>query len=225
MPKKELHAKTLVSALVITVIIFVSGVFVGTMLSQKKVVMIESDLEKVNSELESFQLETLMLKTLGENATCSLLKTRIVDINKQSAELGNNLELYREGKKEYDESYAELQARYSRLLVTYWLMAKEMKQTCKSDFITTLYFFSSECRDCDTQSFVLTYFKKKLEDNILIFALNADVSEPSMKIIMGYYNITRYPSMVVEEELINGLRDKSNFEYILCRYRRDFDFC
>jgi hypothetical protein len=224
--RKQLDKRILITALIITTMIFVSGVIVGINLNQQKVDIIYSSLIDVNRELENFQIETLFFKTFGENATCPLLNSRLSYINKQTNDLGNKLELYRGNTKEKDDTYIKLRSEYTRITITYWLLAKEMRESChNTDYITTVYFFSENCADCDSQSFILTYYKEILGDKLLNFAIDTTYPEPSLEVLKNYYNINEYPTLVIEDNKYVGLVDKEKMRLIFCSHFGNLSIC
>jgi hypothetical protein len=225
--KKRLDTKILILAFFITLLIFIGGIFVGWTLNIKKVEDIDAHFNTINTEIENFQIETLFLKTFGEEVSCPLLSKRLEKINNETYKVGQKLEMYR-GKKDLiaDPEYRTLKSKYTRLVVTYWLLARDMKNMCReSDFLTVLYFFSKDCKDCDSQSFILTYIKKKLSEKILIFPLDADFEEPSLDVLELYYNVTEYPAMIVEDEKVVGFVGYEELTGIFCRHSANLSIC
>ena len=214
--RKSLDTKLLVSALIISAILFGSGVLVGYGINREKLGSIEQNLGDVVQDVQNFQLQFLLLDVLGENATCPLLGATLGEINEKSYKIGSELESYSSESEitDYNE-YMDLKREYSRLLVGYWLLAGKLKRSCRLGATTIVYFYSKECDRCDDQAFVLTYLKNKLSDRLLVFALDAELGEPSIKTIRDYYNITAYPSLVVDEKLYAGFHTRNALEKIL----------
>lgn len=213
MPKKRLDAKLLVSALVISGLLFGSGMIIGYMINREKLTSIESEMNSVVQDVQNFQLQFLFIDVLGENSSCPLLSATLANINRRSYDIGRYLESYSSQSEIQDyESYLRTRQEYSRLLVNYWLLANKLKKSCEMDAETVLYFYSSECSMCEDQAFVLTYLKNKYGDNLLIFALDAELDEPSTKTIVGFYNITAFPSIVVGENLHEGFQSTEMIE-------------
>ena len=89
--KKKLNAKILLSALVISALLFSTGLYTGYSISKQTLGSIETDIEKVNGDIEKFQLQFLFFDVLGESASCPLLQETLSDINRESYEIGNRL--------------------------------------------------------------------------------------------------------------------------------------
>ncbi|RLI97331.1 MAG: hypothetical protein DRO99_03155 [Candidatus Aenigmatarchaeota archaeon] len=216
MAKKHLDKKILISALIISAILFGSGMLAGYGLNREKLSSIEKDMDSIIKDVQNFQLQFLFLDVLGENATCPLLAATLGGINEQSYRIGNKLESYSSESeiKDYND-YVDLKDEYSRLLVSYWLLALKLKRNCKLSANTIVYFYAKDCQRCDDQAFILTYLKNKYNEKLLVFALDADLEEPSVNTIKRYYNITEYPSLVVGNELYAGFHSRDSLEKIL----------
>ena len=79
---------------------------------------------------------------------------------------------------------------------------------CDIDRLALLYFYSAEyCANCPDQGVILTYFKKKYEDQLLVFPINVDLAqdESVIKFLLESYNISAYPSVVVGETVYSGV--------------------
>lgn len=213
--RKQLNAKTLAAALAISVVLFGAGMAAGLGLSGEKLGAIEDDMRSVVREVQNFQLQFLLFDVLGAQASCPLLADTLTDINERSYEVGAKLTSFGRDEVIAPGQYGELKKEYSRLLVSYWLLAEKFKANCASEATTVLYFFSAECERCDDQGFVLTYLKSKYGDRLLVFALDADTGEASVKALMDYYEIERFPSLVVNGALTDGFVPLQELEPLL----------
>ncbi|RLJ10033.1 MAG: hypothetical protein DRP15_01430 [Candidatus Aenigmatarchaeota archaeon] len=216
--KKPLDVKTLVSALIISAILFGAGLFTGFLINKERLSGIEKEMKNVITDVENFQLQFLFFDVLGENATCPLLKATLLDINKNSYEIGSKLTSYGSDSEIHDyNEYINLKKEYSRLLISYWLLANKLRTVCNYNASTIVYFFSKDCARCDDQGFILTYLKSKFSDNILIFALDADLDEPSVQVLKKYYNITTTtePALVINGKLYQKFCTEEELEKIL----------
>lgn len=216
MKRKQLNTWTIISAVIISAILFISGVYVGYSINKEKLSSIETTMRKITSDVQNFQLEFLFLDVLGENATCPFLGDTLSTINKESYDIGTRLESYgKEGEIQDYNEYMNTKREYSRLLIGYWLLANKLKKSCKLDVDTVIYFYSKNCEKCDDQAFILTYFKKNLGEKILIFTLDGDLDEPSIQVIKRNYNITSYPTLIINGQSYNEFVSKDKIENII----------
>lgn len=213
---KQLNAKILISALVISGLLFSGGLFTGYTLNRERLVTVEEDMRDILRSVENLQLQFLFFDVLGEEATCPLLTETLADINKKSYEIGSKLTDYGSGAEiqDYNE-YILLKGEYSRLLTGYWLLMNKVKDSCNIKATTIVYFFAKECDRCDDQGFILTYLKRLHDEDILIFALDADLEEPSIQTLKTYFGVTSYPALIIDEKLYEGYKTKEELEEIL----------
>lgn len=210
---KKLDAGLIISAFVISGLIFAAGIFVGYGINNEKLTALESNLDSINSDVQSFQSQFLFLDMFGENASCPMLESTLNRISGSSYELGNKLAAFgADGEIRDETTYTAKKIEYSSMLTTYWLLAEKLKKTCNTGFSTVLYFYSGPCPSCEDQAFVLTYMKNKYGDNVLVFAIDADLNEPSVNTLKKYYNITSYPSLVVNGNLHEGFVSQQQLE-------------
>jgi len=197
---KQLDAGMIITAFVLSAIIFGAGVFVGYVTNREKLSALETNIGDIVNDVENFQLQFLFFDVLGENATCPLLGSTLSSINKKSYEIGSRLE---SGVSDLsgDTNYVSTKLEYSRLLVSYWLLAEKLKKTCETKISTVIYFYSKDCSSCSDQAFVLNYMKNNYGSRLLVFALDADIGEPSVDTLKSYYKIITYPSLI-----INGVK-------------------
>jgi hypothetical protein len=214
--RKPLNIKIIASAFIITVMLFSGGLFTGYYVSESALSVFDSDIKDITNDIDSFQLQFLFFDVLGESATCPLLEDTMHKINKNSYEMGNMIEEYTSGKTILDvNEYNELKKKYSNLLIGYWLLSKKMQDACGLSANTIVYFFTGDYSDYNTQGFVLTYLKNKYRENLLIFALDADIDEPSINALKDYFEISVYPSLIINGELYEGLHTSEELEAIL----------
>lgn len=222
---KQLNMGTLVSALVISAIIFSAGIFIGFSINKERLSSIEEDMGEINRYVQNFQLQFMFFDVLGENATCPLLTATLEDINEQSYKTGSMLTSSSQENDITDEAeYNQMLTQYSRLLINYWLLANKVKEACDMDSVTALFFISkSGCASknsnvCDDQAFVLDYFKRKFNNKLLVFTLQLDLNEPSIQALKEYYEVDEVPTLIVEGEKYEGFQSTEDLREVLCGY-------
>ncbi len=215
--KKMIDYRVLVSAAIITVLIFGGGLFTGHVLSKQRMSSIDISLDNIEKDMQDFQLQFLFFDVLGENATCPLLSETISEINQKAYDTWLKITEEEAHTEIRDQAMAdELKRDYSRMLVSYWLLAEKMKEACGSDISTVLYMFSIEgCYDCENQGFVLTYLKDIYKDKLLIFAIDGEFDDSSIRALRTFYNVTTYPALVINGKLYEGFYSQEQLENML----------
>ncbi len=215
-PLKELNAGIIISALVISAIMFGAGMFVGYGMNQEKLSSLESNINSIVGDVQNFQLQFLSFDVLGANATCPLLESTLSEINKKSYDIGGKLTSFgMEGEIRDESDYLRTKVQYSRLLTNYWLLAEKLKSACNTNIDTIVYFYTKDCKLCDDQAFVLSYLKNRYGEKLLIFTLDADMDEPSVKTLKNYYSITEYPALIINGKPHTGFVSQQELEGML----------
>jgi len=213
---KKLNTKVLVSALVISGILFAAGFTVGYAVNRERLTAVETEMSGVVRSVQNFQLQFLFLDVLGQNASCPILISTLSDINGQSYEIGSKLTSYGSDSEAMDyETYMRVKKEYSRLLTGYWLLATKLRGACSMNSSTIVYFYNKECARCDDQGFILSYLKRKYGDEVLIFALDSDLPEPSVDAIKQHFSITEYPTLIINGEVYRGFYSEEELRAIL----------
>lgn len=214
--KKTIDVKLLVSALIISAIIFIAGVSVGYGVNKEKLSLIEQDMNNIVADVQNFQLQTLFIEVLGEDSTCPFLVSTLQGINDRSYGIGSRLDsVDSEGEVLDFNEYSKLKKEYSRLLVGYWLIAEKLKDSCNLNASTIIYFYSSRCDRCPDQAFILTHLKRLYEENLLVFALDSELDEPSIKTIMAHYGVDEFPTLIVDDLVLPGFHSKETLTKLI----------
>ncbi|MDP4012494.1 MAG: hypothetical protein Q8R00_02710 [Candidatus Nanoarchaeia archaeon] len=212
---RKVNVKRHITALFITILIFVIGLLIGLNLTNERIKVSENFARTQKADYDSLQLQFLYL----EKGSCSVLeKTLEQNIN--------DLENQRSKVEEYlkDSSRDEfrlIEREYMLSELRYWLLAKEAKESCNSDTVSILYFYSDiegECNDCSAQGVILNYLKEKFKDRLLIFSLDINVEDSLLNILKKTENITVLPSLLVEDDKYEGLIEAEDIELIVCTH-------
>ena len=178
--------------------------------------------EEINLEQDvaylSLQLQYLYLNAFSGQDNCPIiaatLRTTIEDLSASLEEVIN----YEEQKQSQSTRQKIVQRRYIIDNLRYWLLAKESKQRCNLDIVTILYFYSSDCDSCPNQGTILTYFKNLFGEQVLIFPINLDLKndEPMVEIAMLQFNVTKYPTLIIDTQKYEGVIKKDDLQEIIC---------
>ncbi len=213
----------------ITLGIFLLGLSLGLVIEGKRVNYIESVSKIQNLEFNSLQLQYAFIDQLSQEKNClAVQNTFEQNINTFESTRIRLENFYMEAninKKEFDI----LKNEYLLAQIRYWLLAEKTKELCGTDIVTILYFFSDEkeCPDCERQAFILTYLKKKFTDKLLIFSFDSKFElEPMVPLLKRTYNVTEYPTIVIEGKSKSKFQDKDTILGEMCRhYKNKIEDC
>ena len=206
---------------IITLGIFLLGLFLGLAIEGKRVNYIESVSRKQNLEFSSLQLQYAFIDQLSQEKNC-------LAVQKTFEQNINNLESTRIRLDNFDRDATLnkneldiLKNEYILAQIRYWLLAERTKYLCGSDIVNVLYFFSdeSECPDCEKQAFVLTYLKKRFKDKLLIFSFDSKFEQEQMvSLLKNTYGINKFPTIVIEGKPKSGFQTKEAILKDICQY-------
>ena len=209
---------------IITLGIFLLGLFLGLAIEGKRVNYIESVSRKQNLEFSSLQLQYAFIDQLSQEKNC-------LAVQKTFEQNINSLESTRIRLENFDRDatlnkneFDILKNEYVLAQIRYWLLAERTKDLCGSDIVNVLYFFSDEkeCGECEKQAFVLTYLKKRFKDKLLIFSFDSKFEqEPMTPLLKNTYGVNKFPTIVVEGKPKSGFQTKEVILKDICSYYRE----
>jgi len=216
-------------AFVITILLLLIIYSVNVFLNSKREIAVSADMDEAVETMEEMQALTQLMNMFGENATCMTLKSQLRVLDKQTWKLGDKIESYRQLSQEYmsDPYYLQQKRKFNRQEVLYLSLLEQIRDKCDLNQSIILYFYRNGriCTQCDQQSFVLTHINQKMDEEVAVFSFDSDLDLPSVNVLTSNYNITEYPSMVIEGETYPGLRDSPEVERILCEKTPYLSIC
>jgi len=226
--RRNVSTEKYIIAAIITIGIFLFGLLLGLVMEGKRVIYIESLNRQQNLEYNSLQLQYAFMDQLSKEENCDAVsKTFEGNINNLES-TRKRLEEFDEDSKMNKEEFNLLRREYFLAQVRYWLLAKRTQEVCDREIATTLYFYSNdqECPDCGKQAFVLNYLKKVFKDKLLIFSFDAQhENEPMITTLKHTYNITKYPTLIIEGDKFDSLMDKNTILKEICQYYEEDSNC
>jgi thiol-disulfide isomerase/thioredoxin len=212
---------------VITLLIFSLGLTLGFILEDYRYNIVE----EINTEQEvnylSLQMQYLYLDVFSNHNNCAILSTTLKGTVEDLDESLSKVIAYEEESESDDVKKTLIMRRYALDNLRYWLLAKESKDKCQLDIVPILYFYSSECPSCPNQGTILTYFKKKFGKQVLVFPINLDLrkEEPMVEITMKQFEISQYPTLLINNKKFAGVVGKEQLEKVICSSLKNSEHC
>ena len=228
--KRKISKDKYILAFILTSIIFILGLTLGMLFDNLRVKWAEGENKEQEVDYLSLQFQYLYLTTLKDkNASCSVLHT---SMEKSIGDLSDSLQTfmnYKEQTKINKKEYELVGRVYILDNLKYWLFAKKTKEECDLDVVNVLYFYSeANCPICPRQGIILTYFKKVFGDKLLVFPIDVDYEEqePTITILKNQYRITRYPTLIIEDEKYEGVISNEELKKIICAsFKHEEEIC
>ncbi len=127
-------------------------------------------------------------------------------------ELGQKIQSYQDAE-DFGTTFFQLKDEYMFLQIRTWLMYEKMQRKCDTDSNSILYFYSSEyCSSCEGQGKILSSLKKKYGEDLLVFSLDTEWSQPILKAIKNDFNVTQVPTLIVDGEKHSGFQSQEEIE-------------
>lgn len=212
---------------VLTFLIFSLGITLGFLLQDQRYKIVEEINLQQDVNYLSLQLQYLYLNSFQAQDNCPVLSAALKNTVQDLSESLDEVITFEEESETPTARQNIIQRRYVIDNLRYWLLAKESKQRCDLDIVTILYFYSQDCQSCPNQGTILTYFKNLFGEKVLIFPINLDLrqEEPMVEIAMSQFNVTRYPTLVIDEQKYEGVVKKEELQEIICGSLDDAPQC
>jgi hypothetical protein len=212
---------------VITFLIFALGLTLGFIIEDHRYNLIE----EVNMEQEvkylSLQMQYVYLNAFSNYDNCPIISATLKEtIEDLSDSLGEVIE-FEEDNDASDKRKQLVMQRYLLDNLRYWLLATESKEKCDLDIVPIVYFYSTDCPSCPNQGTILTYFKKLFGEKVLVFPINLDFryDEPMVEIVMSQFNVTKQPTLIIDDKKYEGVIKKEQMKEIICESIKDPEHC
>ncbi len=200
---------------VISLIIYIAGIFTGVFIQSSISQSINLDLASIKSDIENQQQELLML-TLRGKESCAILKSLSSNIALKLESASNKIrEFEQNGQK--GEEFDLMKETYSSLSIRAWILMSSINENCKTNSIPILYYYSFPCEKCKDQERILEYVKSLDKDRILIYAVDKGINSSLVELFVKSHNIQISPSLVISNETYIGFTNNETLNKIICR--------
>jgi hypothetical protein len=200
---------------VVSSLLFITGLALGLAFNAEKIDILDVEINNMRNSVENIELEFLFLDMMEANISCSYFIGEANRLAVEASDLGNRVDLYEQTERWEDPNYYTLKSRYMLVNVRNWLMLEKIKRVCEGNYQTVLYFYGDNCAECATQGFVLTYFKEIYGQRLMIFSLDTSLDVPIVEALRLSYNVTEYPSLVINNKIYSGFTNTSEIESVL----------
>jgi len=215
-PKNSFRFYALV-AFFLAGVVFLSGFSIGFLINDFKQQDLSSDLSSIKDFVEKNDVEISLMDYLNDNISCDYLSLRASTINERTHELGIKVETYENNNGILNDEYYALKKSYINSLINNWINVQKAKELCDLNYSTILYFYNlkEDCPQCAQQAIVLSSIKDLYGANALIYSIDSTLGLDSVNILRYSYNITEFPSLVINGEVYFGYVSFSDIKEML----------
>lgn len=215
MVNRKLDWEYLVMAFFVTVILMSGILYLGTGLSDHKVNSLRDDVKQIEVEQRSHSLG-LQLAESVEGQKCEAMQRWVESSIPEIQDLRQEVAAYESSSKVENRDYELVKKRYMNLVIQNLIEVRQMEQRCGDNRVNIVYMYTKDnCDRCDDQGTILTYYRRNYQDDVLVHPLDTDLEMKSIEFMENFYNITEYPSLIIEGEVYQGFQNKEELGAIV----------
>jgi len=210
--RKKINILRYISVLILTIMIFTIGIFIGTSVEEARIKNLYNQLSDQNLDYQNLITENnyidylLSENNFNKTNSCKIIKgsyyASIVSLDNSRLKLENYIN---QGKVKLEE-FSRLKSFYTNLQINYWITANKINMVCDSNLNSILYFYGDKkkCPSCEDQGIHLNYVKQKLNDNVLIFSIDVN-KKGVVDLLKQKYQINEreLPIIIINNKIYN----------------------
>ena len=186
------------TSLVLTLLIFVSGILLNYGLDFVRVNVISDVMLAHELNTQAYVIEQEFTDFFG-GARCDVMDKRIgslkEEIHKVGADLGSYSRFSFFNKKNFDY----LKRKYFLLELQFLSHIERLNKECSSSIVPILFFYEIDQMESERQGFILQEVSKLFKDNAVVITLDKDYKdEPLVGLLALKYNVTSAPTIIVD---------------------------
>lgn len=201
-----------VLALVISLVIFLSGFLASNTLTNKKLESLKNIEDDISLSILSSETEFDIMREVA----CENFKNQTA-LTKEIGELADNLSIL-EANNENDARILSAKKRYSLLLIKDFLLSKRLTEECgnKPTFIIYFYGNADICPECVKTGYALSSLREDYE-KLRVYAFDYNLDLPIIKTFASLYGVRedQLPAVVINKKLYVGLNTKEQIDGLL----------
>jgi hypothetical protein len=204
-------------ALIMTIAIFVIGLFLGMMIET-------TNSNKINnlyiaSEINLVDATTLSQLVDEEDINCESIKKTKIDFANQIYEEAKQLETFEDSGK-LTSSLKLLHKKYDLLRTIIWIASEKSLNECKN-YNLIVYLYESEPKDLEKKATQKVWSRILLDitqekENILLLPIAADINLNSLNLLKDKYKIDSLPALIINnQEVIFTIENSESLKQFL----------
>jgi len=203
-------------ALLVTILIFVLGIFLGIGFEKRNINIIES----YYAQSEISMMDMFVLQNLIETGEydCDELVGATINFADKVYEEALLLEPY-ENSNILTNNIVLSHKKYDLLRAFVWVNSLKISEKCPNKFTPIIYLYEYNTKDIAkiaTQkvwSRILSDAKEKYGSEIILIPIAVDNNLSSVDVIVGKFNVEKFPAIIIgEKAILNDLTSSENLK-------------
>jgi len=199
------------AAFVISLMIFVIGIYIGMLIDQANVRSISEDVSNISEKVASIQL--LLLAEGNSSSFCPVYTSSLDSIDDDVERIGYKLSYLEDEKGIYD---IELKKKYFVVEAESYLLSQKVRALCGDDSVLLIHFYTNkDCERCPEQGEEVLKARDVLAAQGIdakLFSFDGEIGSPVAEAFARQYNVTTYPSVVINGRTYGGFRDSEDLQ-------------
>ena len=212
--KRRVSVPIYVGAFVISLAIFIVGIYIGTVIDASNLSSISEDVSGISEKVASIQL--LLLSEGNSSSFCPVYISELDSIDQDVERIGYKLTYLEEKRGIYDN---ELKKKYFVVEAESYLLSGKVRALCGDDSVLLIHFYSNtNCKMCREQGTEVLKARDALVQDkvdVKLFSFDGDLGSPVAEALETQYNVTRYPSIVINGRTYTGYQDSEDLQSLI----------
>lgn len=206
MDRNQIKRSIFLTSLVLTLIIFLSGIMLSYILDFYRMDEIERVIETHEADRTAYMLEQQFMHSVGGD-NCNVMGKRFYDLKMDIHKVGIALNSYKGRSMVTKVDFDYLKRHYFLLELEFFTLIKRLNLECNMDYVSILFFYEKDDPDSITQGYVLEDISKSFTTNVVVLSLDKDyLDEQLVSTLVNRYNVTVAPTIVINNLKVEGLQ-------------------
>jgi hypothetical protein len=203
--QRKLSIPVYLSAFLISLVIFVTGIYIGTVIDTANLQDISGEVSSVSEKVTSLQL--LMLTEGNSSSFCPVYRSELDSIDQEVENIGYKLSYLEDERQVFD---SELKKKYFLVEAESYLLSSKVNELCGERSVLLIHFYSNKgCERCREQGPEVLKARDGLVAqgvDIKLFSFDGELGSPVAESFERQYSVTSYPSIVIDGKTYPGFK-------------------
>lgn len=211
--ERQLSLPIYITAFLLSLLIFVVGVYIGHVIDTNNLNLLSGKVTNMSNRISSVNL---LLLIDPSSSSCPIYLSELDSLDLEVELIGHRLAYLEDEKHVFDN---DLKRSYFLLEAESLLLTKKVNSLCPNNrSLVLINFYSNKnCQSCFNQGMEILRARDELQSDldIKLFSFDGDLASPVVESLKSTYNVSLYPTIVVENSTYSGFKTKSEIIQII----------